>query len=131
MSRFNAVVVGVLGLAAALTLAGCETQAQTNALVGGGLGAAAGQAIGGNTEGTLIGAGVGAGAGYIIGNEQDKAKAARDRDAANTRTVYVQNSNGSTTPVTLRYAGGRWIGPRGEEYPTLPSESQLRAMYGS
>ena len=37
-----------------------------------GIGALAGQAIGGDTEATLIGAGVGALAGYAIGNEQDK-----------------------------------------------------------
>lgn len=44
-------------------------------LVGAGIGALAGQAIGGDTEATLIGAAVGAGAGYIIGNEKDKKAA--------------------------------------------------------
>jgi hypothetical protein len=48
------VVVG-LGLA---FVAGCESDAQTGALI----------------EGTLIGAGVGAAGGYMIGNEQDKKK---------------------------------------------------------
>jgi hypothetical protein len=57
-----------------LFVAGCESDAQTGAVVGGLLGAGAGQAIGGDTESTLIGAGVGAGAGYIIGNESDKRK---------------------------------------------------------
>ena len=54
---------------------GCENEAQSKALIGTGIGALAGQAIGGNTSATLIGAGVGAGAGYMIGNEQDKKKA--------------------------------------------------------
>ena len=63
-------------------LAACQNSAQTGALVGTGIGALAGQAIGGDTAGTLIGAGVGAGVGYIIGNEQDKAKAAEMSEAS-------------------------------------------------
>ena len=63
------VVVVSLGLA---FVAGCESDAQTGALVGTAIGAGAGQAIGGDTESTLIGAGVGAVGGYIIGNESDK-----------------------------------------------------------
>ncbi len=66
------IVVAVsLGL---LFAAGCESDAQTGALIGTAIGAGAGQAIGGDTESTLIGAGVGAVGGYIIGNEQDKNK---------------------------------------------------------
>ena len=63
------VVTISLGLA---LVAGCESDAQTVALIGTAIGAAAGQAIGGDTESTLIGAGVGAVCGYIIGNESDK-----------------------------------------------------------
>lgn len=55
-------------------IAGCESDAQTGALIGTGVGALAGQAIGGDTESTLIGAGAGAAGGYIIGNESDKKK---------------------------------------------------------
>jgi len=65
------VVVVSLGLA---LVAGCESDAQTGALIGVGVGALAGQAIGGDTEATLIGAGAGAAGGYIIGNESDKKK---------------------------------------------------------
>ena len=57
-------------------LAGCETSGRTGALVGSGIGALAGQAIGGDTESTLIGAAVGTGLGYMIGNEADKKHAA-------------------------------------------------------
>jgi hypothetical protein len=67
--------VATLGLAAILALSGCETDAQSGALMGAGVGALAGQAIGGNTKSTLIGAGIGTGAGYMIGNESDKKKA--------------------------------------------------------
>jgi hypothetical protein len=55
-------------------VAGCESDAQTGALIGTGVGALAGQAIGGDTESTLIGAGAGAAGGYMIGNESDKKK---------------------------------------------------------
>jgi uncharacterized protein YcfJ len=55
-------------------VAGCESDAQTGALIGTAIGAGAGQAIGGDTEATLIGAGAGAVGGYIIGNESDKKK---------------------------------------------------------
>jgi len=54
--------------------AGCESDAQTGALIGTAIGVGVGQAIGGDTESTLIGAGVGAVGGYIVGNEKDKAK---------------------------------------------------------
>ena len=87
------------------------------------------------TLGTLIGAGVGAVGGYLIGSEMDKQDAAAaqaQRDAEmNTTVVYVRNSNGSTTPVTLRHVGGgRWRGPKGEVYPSLPTAAQLQGAYG-
>ena len=70
--------IPLLALVAALTgsaglLSGCN-DAQSGALLGAGIGALAGQALGGDTKATLIGTGIGAGAGYIIGNESDKAK---------------------------------------------------------
>jgi len=126
-----AVAVG-LGLA---FVAGCESDAQTGALLGTGVGALAGQAIGGDTESTLIGAAVGGGAGYMIGSERDKKKTKAEIDALrqemNTVTVNITNSNGSITPVTLRKQGVVYIGPRGETYTTLPTEEQLKqAGYG-
>ena len=62
-----------------LLASGCESSAKTDALIGTGVGALIGQAVGGDTGATLIGAGVGAGAGYLIGNHQDK-KAAEKHD---------------------------------------------------
>ena len=126
------VVVVSFGLA---FFVGCESDAQTGALIGTGAGAGIGQAIGRDTESTLIGAGVGAVAGYIIGNESDKKKAAAERDEIrrqmNTVTVNVVNSNGSITPVTLRRQGTGYLGPRGEYYSQLPTSEQLRqAGYG-
>jgi hypothetical protein len=66
-----AAAAAVLGVSSFLT--GCN-DAQSGALIGAGIGALAGQAIGGDTEATVIGTAVGAGAGYVIGNESDKAK---------------------------------------------------------
>lgn len=53
---------------------GCESRAQTGALIGTAVGAGAGQVIGHDTKSTVIGGAIGAGAGYIIGNETDKKK---------------------------------------------------------
>lgn len=61
-----------LGLSS-MTLSGCN-DAQSGLLLGAGIGALAGQAIGHDTEATLIGTAIGGGAGYILGNESDKAR---------------------------------------------------------
>lgn len=75
ISRLRGVLAtAVLGSATAFALTGCN-DAQGGSLLGAGVGALAGQAIGHDTEATLIGAGVGAAAGYVVGNESDKAKA--------------------------------------------------------
>ena len=79
----------LVGLCAAITLpAGCSTDARTGALLGAGIGALAGQAIGGDTTSTLIGTAVGAGAGYVIGNESDKAKHQRYGHGHGHRRAY-------------------------------------------
>lgn len=45
-------------------------------------------------------------------------------------TVWINNSNGSRSPVLLRQEGPWYIGPRGERYFGVPSEEQLRPLYG-
>jgi hypothetical protein len=67
-----------------LTSTGCKSQGQTGALIGTGIGALAGQAIGGDTGATLVGAAVGGGIGYIIGNEKDKEHAKKMSQAQQT-----------------------------------------------
>ena len=115
-------------------VAGCESDAQTGAGLGALAGAGIGALAGGDTESTLIGAAVGGGAGYMIGSEQDKKKAAADRDSIrqemNVVTVNVTNSNGSVSQVRLRKQGIGYVGPRGEYYDKLPTEDQLRPIYG-
>lgn len=85
-----------------LVSGGCESEAQTGALMGGGIGALAGQAIGGNTESTLIGTAVGSGVGYVIGNESDKKKA-QSLERSRTRTSY-----GYTHTEVSSLGGTRW-----------------------
>jgi hypothetical protein len=113
---------------------GCQSDAQTGAAIGALAGAGIGQLAGGSTEATLIGAAVGGGAGYMLGNEQDKQKAAVERDRIredmNTTLVKVTNSNGSIIQVPLKKQGIGYTGPRGEYYAMLPNEDQLRPVYG-
>ena len=125
----------ILALSMALVfLAGCESEAQKDAIIGTVIGAALGQAIGGDTEATLIGAGVGTTAGYMLGNEADRKKTNERietlRAEANTVTVWIANTNGSQIPVTLTKSGPNYIGPRGELYSTMPTQDQLRQVYG-
>mgnify|MGYP006306491297 FL=1 len=130
-----AVFIAAAGL---VLVSGCETEAQTKAAWGTAIGAGVGQLAGGDTEGTLIGAGVGAGAGYLWGSMEDKKNEEEARTRARTIendahnvTVWITNSNGSKTPVKLtRTASGRYIGPRGETYDAMPTEEQLKKVYG-
>ena len=62
----------VILMSTIIPFAGCETKSQTGALKGAGVGALAGQAIGGSTKGTLTGAAIGAGAGYVIGKSKEE-----------------------------------------------------------
>jgi uncharacterized protein YcfJ len=127
------VIVIALGVGT-LLVAGCESDAQTGSAIGALAGAGIGQLAGGDTEATLIGAAVGGAAGYMLGNEGDKKKAEAERaclrEEMNTVMVKVTNSNGSIVQVPLRKQGVGYVGTRGEYYPTLPTEDQLRPVYG-
>jgi hypothetical protein len=46
-------------------------------------------------------------------------------------TLWISNGNGSKTPVTLTPSNGGFVGPSGEFYSTLPTEQQLKAVYGT
>ncbi len=128
-------ILMVVAVSLGLTLvAGCESDAQTGALLGTAAGAGVGALAGGSTEGTLVGAAVGGGVGYILGNEQDKKKTRAEMDSLrhemSTVMVKVTNSNGSIIQVPLRKQGVGYVGPRGEYYDKLPTEDQLRPVYG-
>jgi hypothetical protein len=93
-------------------------------------------AISGNAgRGAAIGAGVGIIGGAMREGRERDAAAAQAQYSANvqsrTRVIYVPNSNGSSTPVTMILMPNGWQGPRGEIYQTLPNVEQLRGMYGN
>jgi uncharacterized protein YcfJ len=120
---------------------GCDSNAKNDALIGGGVGAGTGAIIGhqsGKTgQGALIGGAIGAGTGLLLGNAQDKKKQEtatpakpEKQDSANIVTVNVTNSNGSFTPVKLTKSCDNYTGPRGEVYDHLPTEAELKPVYG-
>ncbi|MBE0534322.1 MAG: hypothetical protein IH624_01535 [Phycisphaerae bacterium] len=47
-----------------------------------------------------------------------------------TVTVWISNANGSMNSVVLRRQGLWYVGPRGEHYVTMPTQDQLRPLYG-
>ncbi|MBW8039506.1 MAG: hypothetical protein FVQ85_05855 [Planctomycetes bacterium] len=129
---FLMVVAVSLGL---VFVVGCESDAQTGALIGSLAGAGIGQAAGGDTESTLIGAAIGGGAGYLIGGDRDnKKKTQAEMDSLrrdiNTVTVNITNSNGSISQVSLRKQGVGYVGPRNEYYDHLPTQEELKPIYG-
>lgn len=115
-------------------VAGCETCAQTGTAVGALAGASVGQLAGGDAESTVIGAAVGGAAGYMLGNEADKRQARAERACIQQEMKYVTvnftNSNGSISQVRLKKHGVGYVGTRGEYYSKLPTEEQLRPVYG-
>src|SRR5216110_3251532 len=96
-----AVLAGAMGIGSV----GCESKAQTGAMVGAGGGALLGGAIGSVSHsragaGAAIGAGVGAIGGYVVGNEMDKADQRERERQAQRNSRPVRES---------RYDGGRIV----------------------
>jgi hypothetical protein len=48
----------------------------------------------------------------------------------NVETVTVTNSNGSKISVRLQKQGVGYVGPRGEYYDHLPTDAELKPVYG-
>ena len=97
---------------------GC-TKTEEGAAWGSGIGALAGQAIGGDTGGTLVGAGIGALVGGAIGNDQDKQAERHYRkqqaDGTTQRSTTVRETlnpdgtvtrTGTTTTTSSQTSGG-------------------------
>ena len=83
-------------------------------------------------EGAAIGAGL-----FVVGEllkQGDRHHKEREREYKEKRsenvTVEIHNSNGSITPVKLKKKDGGYIGPKGERYDQLPTEEQLKPLYG-
>lgn len=91
-----AVAVFCFSTSACAPVPGGQYNTQKGAMIGGGLGALLGQAIGHNTQGTIIGLASGAILGALVGNAQDQSAAAT-RSAASTgkRVVYYDDHGGA------------------------------------
>jgi uncharacterized protein YcfJ len=128
-----ALIMVLVGLVL-IFIAGCQSDAQTGAALGALAGAGVGQIAGRNTESTLIGAAVGGTAGYMLGNESDRKKERTEEAYLRQQTDYVAvnitNSNGSISQVRLKKQGVGYVGTRGEYYNRLPTEDELRPVYG-
>ena len=137
----------VLFIVTSLLFTGCATpgyqsrQAEYNNMgIGAVLGAVLGGVIGNNVGdgenqvlGAAIGAASGAWAGQQTGQAQDRTRQRIDNleRQATSQTIMVSNSNGSYTPVNIVNIGnGQYRGPRGEIYNGMPTESQLKSVYG-
>jgi outer membrane lipoprotein SlyB len=127
------IFVAAIGISL-LAAAGCETAAQTGAAVGVLAGAGIGQAVGGTAGATIAGAAIGGAAGYMVGNEEDKMEArarhVRIHEEMDFVVVNVTNSNGSISRVRLWREGPGFVGTRGEYYNHLPTQDELRPIYG-
>lgn len=88
--------IAMIALAAMLTACANATRQEqgtgAGALIGAGVGAILGQAIGGNTTGTLVGAGIGAALGGLAGNQ---IGAYMDRQEQDLRNAMAQSESAS------------------------------------
>lgn len=46
-------------------------------------------------------------------------------------TVWINNPDGTKTPITIQKTEDGFTGPAGEIYNTMPTEEQLKALYGT
>ena len=136
-------VLTVLAMAALLLQTGCGTTmtaTDQSTAIGTGIGAAMGAILGNNLGGSRndreLGIAAGALAGGLIGRQAGTQREMQNQlnvvqQQQFITTVWVDNSNGSKTPVQLRQTdGGQYVGPRGEYYSTMPTQEQLRKVYG-
>ena len=124
--------ITVSAMLVALLLGGCTTTEQA-VVTGAGVGAMVGHNFGDGSGDRDKGALVGAVLGGMVGSqlEQQQRQMHHMQQQAATTTVWIDNSNGSRTPVRITQGpGGTWIGPRGEHYTSMPSPKQLKMLYG-
>lgn len=144
MNEFNLSKVHVIAeyiVIGSLFLSGCTSSDIDNnrnklALGGAVLGGIVGNNVG-DGDNVVLGSAIGAVLGGILGNSMDRSKEQLNSRLNNleymssTVTVIVENRNGSFTPVNLTSIGsGLYRGPRGEVYRGIPSNEQLKSVYG-
>ncbi|MBN2182888.1 MAG: hypothetical protein JW715_13335 [Sedimentisphaerales bacterium] len=137
-NKISVVVVAAV-IASSLLLGGCGEGLRASDIYGASLGGAlVGGIIGYQSHEEGEGAAIGAalfGVGELlnqIDNPKEK-KEHKDKDDNGCKEVYViqvHNSNGSVTPIEVEKKGDTYIGPKGEHYEQLPTEEQLKPVYG-
>jgi len=107
----------------------------SNALLGALVGGIIGHQSDEPGEGAALGAAI-FGVGSLL-HEMDHAQKHNERNSSRDNSecleqviVDIHNDNGSITPVTLKKKGDSYIGPKGERYDELPTEEQLKPVYG-
>jgi hypothetical protein len=123
-----------------LSLGGCGEGMKASDIYGASLcGALIGGIVGYQSHEEGEGAAIGAtlfGVGELLNqldNLEHKEKEHKDKDDNGRTEIYViqvHNSNGSITPIEIEKRENTFIGPKGEHYETLPTEEQLKPVYG-
>lgn len=130
------VVLAGLALQMGCATSGVDRETAIGAGIGAGLGAILGNNFGGSGNDRALGAAAGALLGGMVGRQSGQRTDMQNQlnlvsQQQFMTTVWVENSNGSKTPVQLRQTeGGQFIGPRGEYYEKMPAMDQLRSIYG-
>ncbi len=104
----------------------------TSAIIGAIVGGVVGHQSDEPGEGAAVGAalfGVGALFGEID-RQHEKIEHKHDDGCAEEVVIQVRNDNGSTMPIVLKKKGSTYIGPKGEHYEQLPTQEQLKPLYG-
>ena len=127
-----------LVVSVALGLCGCNegnsnmklnpiyTQSLVGALIGGIVGYQSDEP----GEGAAVGAAI-FGVGELLHQiDQDHKDREHEDECGKEVVVEIHNDNGSVTPVRLKRKDCAYIGPKGEHYEELPTEEQLKPIYG-
>lgn len=139
-------VVIILIVSLVLSLCGCGSENKSHsgdglklspiygAILGGALiGGIIGHQSDETGEGVAIGAAI-LGVGELL--RQTDRLAQKERENKHNEkdveriVINIHNSNGSITPVELWRDGSAYIGPKDERYEELPTEEQLKPIYG-
>jgi hypothetical protein len=145
-SPYKAPVVILLAVSLVLGLCGCCSENQNDcenglkitpiyaAAIGGGI---IGGIVGHQSDETKEGVAVGAvlfSVGQLLSQIDDMAHEEKEHEEENECAkpvvIEIHNSNGSITPVKLKRDGSVYVGPKGERYEELPTEEQLKPIYG-
>ena len=116
-------LMGALGLSLCGCYEGMKWHPVYNAaLIGGVVGVIVGHQYDKDGQGAAIGAAIGATGCFL--SQVDELAMAEDV------VIEVASRNGSVIPVVLKKKDGVYFCPNGERYSQLPSQEELRVVYG-